>query len=182
MSGGAAPYKKLDPAVRAERAAIIFDLKLQGLSYKSIDILTQAPDGPTGGHRISATTAKELVYEEAARRVDPRVDAWRSIQLERLESVLADHLALRNAHWARAMGDDEKAPEVTAALAVDRALNGVTKTVDAQNKLLGISTTKIEAQVTEVTQQDIELQEMIRTAKVKTALEEAAIIDGDTGQ
>jgi hypothetical protein len=174
MTAGAAPYKKMDPAVRADRAAIVFDLKLQGLSYRQIDALSQAPDGPTGGHRISTTTAKELVYEEAARRVDPRVDAWRTIQLERLEAVLADHLALRNANWDRAM-DGEDRP----ALAVDRALTGVTKTVEAQNKLLGIATTKIEAQVTEVTQQDVELQEMIRAAKAKAALEEAAIIEGE---
>lgn len=177
MAAGAAPYRKLDPALRAERAAIVFDLRLQGLSYRQIDVLTQAPDGPTGGHRISTTTAKELVYEEAARRVDPRVDAWRTLQLDRLEGVLRDHLALRNAHWDRAMDGEER-----PALAVDRALNGVTRTVEAQNKLLGIATTKIEAQVVEVTQQDVELQEMIRTAKAKAALEEAAIIDGEAGE
>ena len=182
MAAGPAPHRKLDPAVRAERAAIVFDLKLQGLTYRHSDGLTQAPDGPTGGHRISTTTAKELVYEEAARRIDPKVDAWRAIQLDRLEGVLRDHLALRNAHWDRAMGDEEKGPEVAAALAVDRALNGVTKTVGEQNKLLGIATTKIEAQVTEVTQQDVELQEMIREARAKAALEEAAIIDGEAGE
>ncbi|NEB70300.1 hypothetical protein G3I39_25065 [Streptomyces fulvissimus] len=177
MAAGAAPYRKLDPALRAERAAIVFDLRLQGLSYRQIDILTQAPDGPTGGHRISATTAKELLYEEAARRVDPKVDAWRALQLDRLDGVLRDHLALRNANWDRAMDGEER-----PALAVDRALNGVTKTVEAQNKLLGLATTKIEAQVVEVTQQDVELQEMIRTAKAKAALEEAAIIDGEAGE
>lgn len=177
MAAGAAPYRKLDPALRAERAAIVFDLRLQGLSYRQIDVLTQAPDGPTGGHRISTTTAKELVYEEAARRVDPKVDAWRTLQLDRLDGVLRDHLALRNAHWDKAMNGEER-----PALAVDRALSGVTKTVEAQNKLLGIATTKIEAQVVEVTQQDVELQEMIRTAKAKAALEEAAIVDGEAGE
>lgn len=182
MTAGPAPYRKLDPAIRAERAAIVFDLRIEGLTYRQIDALSQSPDGPTQGHRISATSAKELLYEEVARRVDPKVDAWRTLQLDRLEGVLRDHLALRNAHWGRAMGDEEKGPEVAAALAVDRALNGVTKTVEAENKLLGIATTKIEAQVTEVTQQDVELQEMIRTAKAKAALEEAAIIDGETSQ
>ncbi|WP_329308346.1 hypothetical protein [Streptomyces microflavus] len=177
MAAGAAPYRKLDPALRAERAAIVFDLRLQGLSYRQIDVLTQAPDGPTGGHRISATSAKELLYEEVERRVDPRVDAWRALQLDRLDGVLRDHLALRNANWDRAMDGEER-----PALAVDRALNGVTKTVEAQNKLLGLATTKIEAQVVEVTQQDVELQEMIRTAKAKAALEEAAIIDGEAGE
>ncbi|MFF0055668.1 hypothetical protein ACFYRI_14885 [Streptomyces microflavus] len=177
MAAGAAPYRKLDPALRAERAAIVFDLRLQGLSYRQIDILTQAPDGPTGGHRISATSAKELLYEEVERRVDPKVDAWRTLQLDRLDGVLRDHLALRNANWDKAMDGEER-----PALAVDRALNGVTKIVEAQNKLLGLATTKIEAQVVEVTQQDVELQEMIRTAKAKAALEEAAIVDGEAGE
>lgn len=174
MAGGSAPYRKANPAERAERAAIVFDLKLQGLSLRDIDILTQAADGPTGGHRISATTAKEMVREEAARRVDPRVDEWRAVGLERLESVLRDHLALRNANWAQAMNGDEK-----PALAVDRALNGVARVVEQQSKLVGAHVTKIDATVTEVTQQDVELQEMIRAAKAKVALEEASIVEGE---
>jgi hypothetical protein len=175
---GSAPYRKKNPAERAERAAAVFDLKLQGLSLRQIDILTQAEDGPTGGYRISASTAKEMIREEAARRVDPKVDLWRALGLERLEGVLRDHVALRNAHWDRAMGDQEKGPEVAAALAVDRALNGVSRVVEMQSKLVGAHITKIDATVTEVTQQDIELQEMIRAAKAKAALEEQAIIEG----
>jgi hypothetical protein len=37
---------------------------------------------------------------------------------------------------------------------------------------------KVDATVTEVTQQDVELQEMLRDAKVKMQLEEQRIIDG----
>jgi hypothetical protein len=37
---------------------------------------------------------------------------------------------------------------------------------------------KVDATVTEVTQQDVELQEMLRDAKVKMQLEEQQIIDG----
>ncbi|MFD9223803.1 hypothetical protein ACFWDI_28320 [Streptomyces sp. NPDC060064] len=179
MPGGPAPSRRRNRAQYSEYAGVVFDLRLQGLTFAAIEALSRAPDGPTGGHRISITTAKELVYAEAARRVDPKVDAWRTLQLDRLEAVLHDHLALRNAHWERAMGSEERGPEVAAALAVDRALNGVTKTVAEENKLLGIATTKIEAQVTEVTQQDLELQELIRTAKAKSAAEEQAIVEGE---
>ncbi|HKR51992.1 MAG TPA: hypothetical protein VJT72_20925 [Pseudonocardiaceae bacterium] len=88
MAGGSAPSRRRNPAIGAEYAALVFDLKLEGLSFGAIDTLTRAPDGPTRGHRISATTAKELVYAEAARRLDPRVEAWRAIESERLEASL----------------------------------------------------------------------------------------------
>lgn len=179
MATGPTTRRIKNIAERAEQAALVFDLRLQGLTFRDIDLLTQTPGGPTGGRRISATTCKELIYSEAERRIDPRVDTWRTVQLERLEGVLRDHLALRNAHWDRAMGSEEKAPEVAAAMAVDRALNGVTKTIAEQNKILGIATTKIEAQVTEVTKQDIELAELVREAKAKNAVEEARIKGGN---
>lgn len=171
MPGGPAPYRRRDRAQAADFASIVFDLKLTGLSYRAIDALTQAPDGPTGGHRISTTTAKELVYEEAARRVDPRVDTWRNLSLERLEAVIHDHVQLRNANWDKAMAGQEK-----PTLAVDRALTGIARGVEQQSKLLGLHVTKIEAQVTEVTQEDLELQEMIRAAKAKVRLEEEALL------
>lgn len=175
MTAGPSPSRRRNVAITAEQAAVVFDLKLQGLSYRAIEAITAAKDGPTGGVRIAASSVCELIKAEAARRVDPRVDEWRAIQIERLEGVLRDHRALRDAHWDRAMGSEEKAPEVTAALAVDRALNGMARTVEQESKILGIHVTKIEAQVTEVTQQDLEMQEIIAEAKAKVAAEEAAL-------
>ncbi|WP_445520448.1 hypothetical protein [Streptomyces sp. NEAU-174] len=175
MAAGPSPSRRKNIADRAEQAAIVFDLKAQGLSYRAIEAITAAPDGPTGGKRIAASTVGELIHDEAARRVDPRVDEWRAIQIERLEGVLRDHRALRDAHWQRAMGTEEKGPEVAAALAVDRALNGISRTIEQESKVLGIHVTKIEAQVTEVTQQDLEMQEIIAEAKAKVAAEEAAL-------
>lgn len=175
MAAGPSPSRRKNPAERAELASVVFDLKLQGLSYRAIEVITAAPDGPTGGKRISASTAGEMVREEAALRVDPKVEQWRAVQIERLEGVIRDHKALRDAHWDRAMGTEEKSPEVAAALAVDRALTGISRTVEQESKILGIHVTKIEAQVTEVTQQDLEMQEIIREAKAKVAAEEALI-------
>lgn len=175
MAAGPSPSRRKNPAERAHLAAIVFDLKAQGLSYRAIEAITAAPDGPTSGKRISASTAGEMVREEAACRVDPKVEQWRAIELERLEGIYRDHRALRDAHWQRAMGSEEKGPEVPAALAVDRALNGMARVVEQESKVLGIHVTKIEAQVTEVTQQDLEMQEIIREAKAKVAAEEALI-------
>lgn len=182
MAAGPSPSRRKNVADRAEQSAIVFDLKLQGHSYRAIEAITMAPDGPTGGKRISASTAGEMIREEAARRVDPKVDEWRALAVERLEGVFRDHLALRNAHWARAIGTEEKAPEVTAALAVDRALNGINKVVVEEAKIMGVYVTKVDATVTEVTQQDLELQEIIRQAKAKVAAEEAALVEGEAGE
>jgi hypothetical protein len=179
MATGPGPYAKRNSAEVATDAGVVFDLRLQGLSFREIDVLSQTPDGPTGGRRIARSQAGDLLREEIARRVHPKAEEWRTLQLDRLDAVLRDHIALRNAHWNRAMGSEEKAPEVAAALAVDRALNGVTRTVAEQNKLLGIATTKIEATVTEVTQADVELAELIREAKAKNAAEEARIKGGE---
>ncbi|MCQ8831771.1 hypothetical protein [Streptomyces malaysiensis] len=182
MAAGPSPSRRKNGAATAEQAAIVFDLKTQGLSYRAIEAITAAPDGPTGGQRIAASTVGELIHAEAARRVDPKVDEWRAIQIERLEGVLRDHRALRDAHWQRAMGSEDKGPEVAAALAVDRALNGMARVVEQESKVLGIHVTKIEAQVTEVTQQDLEMQEIIREAKAKVAAEEAALLRGEASE
>lgn len=67
--------------------------------------------------------------------------------------------------------------------AVDRLLKieeSRRKNGESRRKLLGLdAATKADVTVHEVTQQDVELQEMIRDAKAKAALEEAAIIDGE---
>lgn len=51
---------------------------------------------------------------------------------------------------------------------------------ESYRKLLGIDApTRVDATVHEVTQQDLELQEMLRDAKTQTATEEQAIRDGE---
>ena len=173
MPGGPSPYVRKDVAQRAEDAVAVFDLALQRVSYLDIELITSAPDGPTGGRRISRTVACDLVKEEMQRRVDPKVDEWRAIQLTTLDQVIRDHWRLRTANWDKAMAGEER-----PALAVDRALNGVVRAISAQNKLLGLEITRIEAEVVEVTEQDLELREMIRSAKAQAALEEQEIRGG----
>ncbi|MET9517428.1 hypothetical protein [Streptomyces sp. NPDC002994] len=211
MPGGGSVYSKANPAERTERAAIVFDLKLQGLSYRAIDALTQTPDGPTGGTRISPTTAKELVYEEAARRIDPRVESLRAIESERLagslvrlEASLArldglqaaaievlerEHITVNNGRII--VLNDQPLPDSGPALQAIAQLVRIEDTrrateetrrriSESYRKLFGLDApARTEVQITEVTQQDIELQELIREAKAKVNAEEAAIVEGD---
>jgi hypothetical protein len=202
MAGGPAPYNRKNRAKSADYAAIVFDLHLSGLSFRSIDTLTQDPSGPTDGHRISTTSAKELVYAEAARRVDPRVDEYRAIELGRLEQGLErlanmeasvrevmgrKHITVNNGRVIKVINPETLAEEPVEddtfiLQAVDR-LNRIEesrrRTSDSIRRLLGLDMpVKVDATITETTQQDLELAELVREAKAKNATEEARLKGG----
>ncbi|GGW98774.1 hypothetical protein GCM10010321_11500 [Streptomyces chartreusis] len=200
MAGGPDPYKRRNRAKRAEYAEIVFDLTLEGLSIRKIDALTQDPNGPTGGHRISATTAKEMIREEAARRIDPKVDEWRAVQVTRIEAALArldgleeaahkvlerEHITVNN---GRIIKLDDGVPlldDGPVLAAIDRLVKieeARLRNGEALRRILGLDMpVKVDATVTETTQQDLELQEMLRDAKAQMQLEEQQIIDGGDG-
>lgn len=196
MAGGPAPYNRQNKAARADLAALLFDLRARGLSFYAIDDLTQDPDGPTGGERVPATTARDLVRKEAERRVDPRVDEYRTMELARLEASLErlhnmeesvrhvmarKHVTVNNGRVIRApnpdTGEEEPVEDDTFILqAVDR-LNRIEesrrKVSESIRRLLGLDApVKVEQQVTEVTQNDIALQEWMNELDVKNAATE----------
>lgn len=193
---GSDPYKRANKAAQAEKATLVFDLKLQGHSFHAIESITSDPDGPTGGERIPWTTARDLVKKEAARRVDPKVDAWRAIVIERLEATHTrldrlesaalkvlerHHITVNNGRVITVDGEPllDDAPVLAAIdrlvkIEAERVRNG-----EALRRLLGLDMpVKVDATVHETTQQDLELQEMIRDAKAKVQLEEQRIVDG----
>ncbi|MFI1166553.1 hypothetical protein ACH4UM_23855 [Streptomyces sp. NPDC020801] len=201
-TGGPVPYQRRNKAARAELAELLFDLRIQGLSFYAIDALSQDPAGPTGGQRVAATTARDLVREEIERRVDPKVDEYRALELARLEAQLErlhnmeasvrrvmgrKHITVSNGRVIKAInpdtGDEEPVEDDSFILqAVDR-LNRIEesrrRTSESIRLLLGLNMpVKVDATVTETTQQDLELQEMIRAAKAKVQLEEQHIRDG----
>jgi hypothetical protein len=199
MAAGPGPYNRKNPAEQAEKAQVVFQLKLDGHSFRAIEAITAAPDGPTRGERIPWTTARDLLREELARRVDPKIDAYRVLHLERLEAELLrldeleararqvldrHHITVNNGRVINVDGQplQDDGPVLAA---IDRLLkieDARRKNNESQRKLLGLDApTKVDAQVTEVTQSDLELQEMLRNAKAKVQLEEQGIIDGGTG-
>lgn len=199
MTAGPAPYNKRRRADRAHFAGIVFDLSLDGLSTRKIEAATKDPEGPTGGMRIPATTVKEMIREEAARRIDPKVDEWRAVQVARIEAARErldgleeaaikvlerEHITVNNGRII--VLNDEPLPDDGPVLAaIDRLVkieDARLRNADALCRILGLNApTRIEAQVTETTQQDIELQEMLRDAKARVQLEEQQIIDGGAG-
>lgn len=193
MAGGPDPYKRFNRAARATRAELVFDLNAQGLSFRAIEALTASPDGPTDGVRIPWTTARDLVRQEAASRVDPKVDEYRALELARLEAALErlhnmeesvravmvrKHITVNNGRVIRVLnpdsGEEEPVEDDTFVLqAVDR-LNRIEeqrrKTSDSICRLLGLNMpVKVDYTVTETTQQDIALQEMVAEMRAKNA-------------
>jgi hypothetical protein len=199
MAAGPAPYNRTNPAEKAEKAAIVFQLKLDGHSFRAIEAITAAPNGPTDGVRIPWTTARDLLREELARRVDPKIDQYRALHLERLEGELVrlneleeraklvldrHHITVNNGRVIAVDGEplQDDGPVLAAIDRLIKIEDARRKNNESQRKLLGLDApTKVDAQVTEVTQQDIELQEMVRDAKAKVQMEEQGIIDGGTG-
>jgi hypothetical protein len=195
MAAGPAPYNRTNRAEQAQLAALIFDLKIEGLSFRKIDELTRDPNGPTGGKRISASWARDLLREEIASRVDPKAEEYRILELARLEAALErlhnmedsvravmerKHITVNNGRVIKAVnpdsGEEEPVEDDTFILqAVDRLTRieeSRRRTGEAIRRLLGLDMpVKVEAQVTETTQEDIELAEMIREAKAKVAAE-----------
>jgi hypothetical protein len=196
MAGGPSPYKGANLAEKTEKAQIVFQLKLAGHSFRTIEAITSAPDGPTGGERIPWTTARDLLREEMARRVDPKIDAYRSLHLERLEAELLrlddleqharqvltrHHITVNNGRVISVDGEPllDDGPVLQAIDRLIKIEDARRRNNESQRKLLGLDApTKVDAQVTEVTQQDIELAELIRETQAKNAAEEAQIKGG----
>jgi hypothetical protein len=193
MAGGPAPYNRRNPAEQAEKADVVFQLKLDGYSFRAIEAITAEPDGPTGGERIPWTTARDLLREECAQRVDPKVDEYRALELARLEAALErlhrmeesvqrvmarKHITVNNGRVIRILnpdsGEEEPVEDDTFVLqAVDR-LNRIEesrrKTSDSIRRLLGLDMpVKVDYTVTETTQQDIKLQELVAEMRAKNA-------------
>lgn len=187
MAGGPAPYAKRNTAERAKLAEIVFDLKARGMSNGAIDDLTQHPDGPTGGRRISASTARDLIREEGARRVDPKIDTWRAVVVERIEAALPrldaleqaalkvlerHHITVNNGHVIVVDGEPllDDGPVLQAIDRLVKVEGERQKNTAALRQLFGLDApTRVEATVTETTQQDVALQELVAEMKAKNA-------------
>ncbi|RAJ70269.1 hypothetical protein K378_01434 [Streptomyces sp. Amel2xB2] len=195
MVNGPRTYRKTDPADRAARAAVVFDLRIAGKSYRQIDTLSQDPNGPTNGRRISTTTAKELLYEEVARRIDPRVETWRAVEAERLEGSLQRLDLLAEKAWVILDTDhvtvsqgrtfENIADPGPALQAIDRLIKieeQRRKISESLRKLFGVDAPQqIEATITEMTPQDVELQELLNEAKAKMEAQQARLL-GNGGE
>lgn len=147
------PASKAQQAATAERRKKAIALKIAGLDYQAIaDQLGYAD-------RASAYKDIERALQKALKEEAQEVSALRTLTVQRYDRLQA-------AYWPKALQGDVKAAEVVLKILAQRSkIEGT----EAPARLA------VDAQVTETTQEDIELAALVREAKAKNAVEEAAI-------
>lgn len=136
----------------AEEQVRCYELKLAGLTFQRIA-------AETG---LSVGTVSNRIHARVGQRVDPLAEEHRAIELDRLD------------RWLEKLD-----AQIQAGEAVARNVEVAVKVSERRAKLLGIDAAeKLEAVVTEVTQADLELQELLREAKARNATRESELGSG----
>ena len=138
-----------NPAQVAEQQESCYELKLAGWSYQRIATETG----------LAVGTVHNRIQARIEQRVQPLADELRAIEVDRLDRYLA---------------------KLDAQIQEDRSLarnvEVAVKVAERRAKLLGIDAPeKVEATVTEVTQEDIALAELVAEARAASAIEEARL-------
>lgn len=158
--GGGKPYAVSNTAVEADEAVRCYTLRLKGASLR--DIATY--------EGVSRTTVQRRLDAYIANLIRPQAEQYRQIETDRLDVLSRRVWDVLDAH----AGDETGAPMVILA-AADRLI----RIADRRARLLGLDMpAKLEVQAPP-DPAEIELGQMIREAKAKLAVEEAAIRRGE---
>lgn len=184
------------PSIRtAERRAKAAQLRIEG--YTPAQIAAMPELGFADARAVRE--AIRIVRDEAIR--EPGEELIR-IELERLDAQLvrlnglevkarkvleAHHIVVNN---GRVIHHPDTGQPMEDDAPILQAIDRLVKIEDARNrnaerraKLTGIeAAVKVDATVHEVSQQDLELQEMLREAKARVAAQEEALRDGPGGE
>lgn len=161
-------------SARVENRRRAYELRLGGRTLRQI--------GDDLG--VSAPTVLKYLREEAAERLDPLKDQYIQYELDRLDHMQQAVLAVLQAPWtvvsvAYETGELDDAGKPVwgmrnVAIPDDRkilgAIDRLVRISESRRKLCGLDApVKVQAdvQVTETTQEDLELQELIRDAKAQ---------------
>lgn len=158
----------------AEEQRACYEMRLRGMSIRAIAAATG----------LSVTTAWRRIDCEITETLDPLRAKVRELEIERLDRmqliVLAvldrEHVVISDGRVVYRTDDDGKRAPVLdsgpALAAIDRLL----KIQERRARLLGLdAAVKVDATVTETTQQDLELIDMVNAAKAKAAAAEASL-------
>ncbi len=142
-----APQREPNRAVIAEEQIRCYELRLTGMSIERIAEATGIP----------RSTVHDRIQAEIRARVTPLADEVRKMELDRLDAWLA-----------KLDAKIEKDPI--------RAIPVAVKVSESRRKLLGVDApVQVEATVTEVTQEDLALAELVREAQMAAAVTEQQI-------
>jgi hypothetical protein len=171
-------------ARRSAERTQAYELRLRGRTIRQI-----ADD-----MAVSTTKVQALLREEIKLREDPLVDKVRQLELDRLDGYMqACMYVLDNPgslemvmHWdgtyeLNDKGEPFKKITMLPVVIVDdrkilAAIDRLVKISESRRKLLGVDAPiKTHVEVTETTQQDLEIQELIREAQARAAAGAAKI-------
>jgi DNA-binding CsgD family transcriptional regulator len=145
---------KVNEARRAEKVTRIFQMRLEGMTVKQI----------AAQEHMSWTTVRAMIDEEIESRVSPKVERQRELANARL-----DEMSVRV--WEVLRGTDSAELRLKA---VDRLLQ-IERRRAANNG--SDSPVRVEAVYTEITQEDMEIAELIREAQVRNQIIEGQVVD-----
>lgn len=150
------PVSKAAGATVDVRRAQLIQLRLKGLAYDEIAVqlgyTTPDSDGTAAARKdfVRACRAASTLEQEAA-------DTWRETERQRLDTLMASY-------WDDALDGNTKAAEIVLKCIADR------------RKLLGIDApVQVDATFTEVTQQDVALQELVNETRARNAARMARV-------
>lgn len=165
------PHSKTDVATRAEAQRSAYEMKLKGMSNVAIAEVMG----------VSPSTISRYVKAEATAQVLGPAEEYRAMELDRLDRYLSrlestfhdcDHEE-ELAEWAE--NGRNGAPPVCRQ-DIPKSVLAALKVADHRAKLLGLyAPVKVDAQVAEVTQADLELQALLREAKTRAAMQAQAL-------
>jgi hypothetical protein len=160
----------------AERDAEAARLHAQGWTYKAIAAELQMGDKSTAIRAVQRAV-RAVVQGPATEVLKLHTARLEWAYGKAVEIAEANHTLVSQGKVIR--GDDgEPLRDHAPVLA---ALREARQTLESFRNMMGLNQpVKVDATVHQVTQQDLELQEMLREAKARTELEERQILDGPT--
>jgi hypothetical protein len=175
-----------ETAARDAEAAI---LRAQGWTYPAIAKRLKFADRGDAYHAVQRAIADVLPEPAEAllfielERLDAELERLNGYEEKVREVLNAPHITVSNGRVIVRPGTEEPMPDDGPVLqAIDRLLKideARRRNGERRAKLTGIEAAiKVDATVREVTQQDLELQEMLHEAKAKMRAEEQQILDG----
>lgn len=136
----------------AEQQIQCYELRLTGMSIEAIAKATG----------IARSTVHDRIQAEITGRVQPLAEEVRKMELDRLD------------RWLEKLND-----QIAQGYQVARSIEVAIRVSERRAKLLGIDAPeRVEATITEITQEDVALAEMVAEAKAMAANAEAKIREG----
>lgn len=142
-------YTVANLAVVGEQEVRCYELRLAGKTFRQIAVETG----------LAVATVHKRIEAHIAQRVQPLADELRAIEVDRLDRYLVALDA-----------------QIQEGRAVARNVEVAVRVSERRAKLLGIDAPeKVEAIVTQVTQEDLALAELVREANAAAAVAEARL-------